>query len=87
MSHRGHGEESSETQIEKEKMAGFSALLFPSLGLVRSLWLIGVASRRAEGGPDRGPPLDHRASAVHRGTPPLLENAVGASPPKIAAIG
>ena len=34
MSHGGHGAESSETQIETEKMAGFSALLFPSLGPV-----------------------------------------------------
>ena len=87
MRERGHGEESSETQIETEKMAGFSAFLFPFWVLCDISGSIIFASLRAEGGPDRGPPLDHRASAIHRGTPTLLENAIGAPPSNIAAIG
>src|SRR5262249_21146366 len=87
MTPRGHGAEASETRIETGTRAGFSALLFPSRGPVRSRPLSGFAALRAEGGPDWGPPLDPRASAVHCGTPPLLENAMSASPLNIAAIG
>ena len=46
----------------KEKMAGFSALLFPSLGPVRSLWLIGVDL----GGPREDPIVGHPSTLAPR---------------------